>query len=182
MRPLSLTSNYAELIGGVLCRKIAQPITDMSCNIQRGFVKNRQMTENAIDLDCHARAIAMKAKPSHHPVAPLFDFRAALSSVNHDYLMLSVARARMNDSMRNIVRNSYKFNCAYIRYEGSDTFLLEVAAGILQGCTISGALVTICMDPLLRCMACLMLGGTLGAARAYADYFGAVLRQLSHLI
>ena len=67
--------------------------------------------------------------------------------------MLSIARAGMNDGMRNIVRNIYKFNYAYTRYEGSDTFLVEVAAGILQGCTMSGARFTICVDPLLRWIA-----------------------------
>ena len=62
--------------------------------VQRGFVADRNASNNVVDIDAASRFFGLQAfqQPSLLPLIALFDFQAAFPSVSQVFLMLALER------------------------------------------------------------------------------------------
>jgi hypothetical protein len=120
-------------------------VISISANrLQRGFIYDRQMLQNVVDLDAHARIQAMRARDLHGDqvldtlencsALTFWDFATAFPSVNLTWLHLALRAAGVPKGLRRLVAALYTSNAAFARVDGSDNFLFWVTSGVLQGC------------------------------------------------
>jgi len=105
-RPLTLKNTDNKGVAGVI-NWIVHPVVKRSaCSLQNGFIKGRQLVQNPVDLDFHARleALRFSGDETHFmhylselviskvgitgliPLLLLFDFAAAFPSVRHAWM------------------------------------------------------------------------------------------------
>ena len=113
---------------------------------QRGFVPDRQLLHNVIDLDTAGRIFAAKAllhndrKPCERivrAVLAFFDFSTAFPSMFHGWIHATVKSRNFPVGARNFLKCLFAFNGAFARIENELLFLYWYASGVLQGCPAS---------------------------------------------
>ena len=87
----------------------------------------------------------------------------------------------MPRGVRNLVRSVYQSSKAHVWVGADYVELFDIRTGVLQGCPLSGLLLAVCMDPLLRAFESLVGRANLGHIKACADDDAAVLYSLRSL-
>jgi len=189
-RPLGLKNSDNKIVTGVRMSTLTEPMKKNTHHTQRGFVPGRQLLQNALDLDAASRIFSNqacdynKSGGSHEVISatPLFDFTAAFPSVSHEWIELVMRYRGFSHGLRNFFWSLYYMNCAVESDEqGCLVVLFVYLSGVLQGCTASGFLFDMGIDPFLQMMDEQVAGHGRGIVRACADDIGAALRDYREL-
>ena len=202
LRPLTLKNGDNKIIAGCANRSISPVIAKAACHIQRGFIFERQLLQNVVDLDfsCRESSLDFNARNPYWkftedlslvrkgivgmlPVLLLFDFAAAFPSVSHKWLRAVLVACKIPLGILNLFDCLYTGNEGYCSVSGGEVrWIFSVLCGVLQGCPLSGSLFVIAIDPLLYQFHKKLCAPTLATVRACADDIGAVLKQLRNLV
>jgi hypothetical protein len=189
-RPLGLKNSVNKILAGVANWSCKPALSKSTVYTQRGFVPDRQLIENVVNLDTAARISSAKGNtqfdspmnPRLCPILALWDIASAFPSVSHEWLMLVLDLIGAPCGLRNLVRALYRACRAFAVMNGDIRFLYFVQSGVLQGCPLSGMLFAIIFDPFLRHLEAVIDARRQGTSRACADDVGASLNSLSSLL
>jgi hypothetical protein len=193
-RPLSLKQGDNKLVASTINYCITPAIKEGAIDTQRGFIGDRQLAQNAIDLDYGARKNAFeyfgtmsKLAMIHIPTIGvvgslpfliLFDYASAFPSVAHAWLFAVLAAIELWPGFIRAIKNLYRGNEAYGMAGGIMAHMFSILSGVLQGCPLSGTLFVLVVDPLLWMFRTQM---SEALVRACADDVGMALRRLDSL-
>ena len=192
-RPLGLKNSDNKIVTGVRIFTLASAMRKSTHHTQRGFVPGRQLMQNALDLDAASRIFSNQAgdhTQTHQmstgrqlfSATPLFDFTAAFPSISHEWINLVLEYRGFTVGLRNFFAALYFMNGAVeTDSEGTLMVLFFYLSGVLQGCTASGFLFDVGLDPFLEMMDEKITIPGRGIVRACADDIGAALRDFREL-
>ena len=149
----------------------AKPALAASANrIQRGFIPGRQLIENVMNLDTHARVFGAAGR---NALLAFFDFAAAFPSVMHSWIMIVIDANGTSDGLRQLIKAMYCFvECGTVP-DGEYFFLYLILSGVLQGCPLSGMIFAMTVDPFLQKFVTEAEDTNVAVVRACADDSGA---------
>ena len=143
-RPLSVTNSDNRIISN-LFRDVFARFASKSCRSeQRGFLTNRFLIENVIDIDFESRKLYLEGSDG---AVILVDLAAAFPSMGHDYLFKVLERQGIPAEFRNAVKSFYKHNVQFMKLDGDTSRSFQGKSGVRQGCPMSPVLFTLAMDP-----------------------------------
>ena len=140
--------------------------------IQQGFLPNRQLLANVIDVDFAAQTVSIKHSRG---AIVLLDFRAAFPSIAHDYLWDVLKAIGVPPAMVSTLQLFYTNNRHFIRVDGKLFPSFSAENGVRQGCPLSGIIFVLCIDLLLRKVSSVI--GSDGITRGYADDTAIVIQD-----
>ena len=203
LRPLTLKNTENKIVAGV-CNTIIKPVVEKAAEVsQRGFVANRQLVQNAVDLDFSSRLDALEYTHTQDlkgfnfwselmvtqfgllnsiPVALLFDYASAFPSVSHAWIRYLLLLISIPDGIFSLIMAMYNKNKAFMLTPDGIMFMFYILCGVLQGCPLSGSLFVMVIDPLLFMLKIHIEDTGLGIVRACADDIGVSLRKLQDVI
>jgi len=193
-RPLSLKQSENKLVASVLNFCISPVVAKCAIDTQRGFIHERILTQNPIDLDYAGRLhafeyfadrtslklihIASMGMVAAIPILVLFDFAAAFPSVAHAWIFTVLRGIKLWGGYISGIKGLYTSNKAYGYSGGFVVFLFWIVAGVLQGCPMSGTLFVFAIDPLLWSFKVKISSAVV---RTCADDIGMALKRLDML-
>ena len=171
-RPLAIVNTDNRIIASSLGLAWEPIFNKWVSKLQRGFLRGRSMLANVLDIDEEAMTISLKESCGG---LVLFDFKAAFSSIDHDYLLRCLEHIGMPRPALNAVRALYsQVRCA-LQFKGETYGAFDMTAGVRQGCPLSPLLFAVTVDLLLRRLGRLFPDAMF---RAFADDIGAVFHDL----
>ena len=177
VRPISLNNSDNKLVCTVYNNKLSVETTKHISQIQRGFIRERQFTENIVELDAKAREYSMTADAGSMPALVLWNFTAAFPSVLHMWIFMMLDVCGIPRAYVNVIRSVYLDCRTFVYAAGGKSLLCTFLSGVLQGCPLSGSLFSIAIDPFLCFIDSALEGGRLGIVRACADDIGAAIKS-----
>ena len=170
-RPLNITNTDNRIFANAVRLKIEPIIGPEISEMQRGFVAQRSMLANVVDVDTEMQLTSFN---SEHGLAIFPDFAAAFPSVEHDFIQDFMNSLDWPEWLTHFVRALYCNNRCFIAASGGHTVGFALNAGIRQGCPLSPLLFAVVADLLLRRLQ-RHFPSTL--IRAYADDIALVLKN-----
>jgi hypothetical protein len=163
-RPISVVNTDNRIIAN-LYRQVLSRFADKMCRSeQQGFLSNRWLLQNVVDVDMEARKLYVKDGKGG---MFLVDLSAAFPSLGHEYLFKVLARQGVPDDFLNALRMFYVENQHFTSLDGESSKSFKVHSGVRQGCPMSPVLFALALDPFLDYL-CRKLPPT-DMVRAYAD-------------
>ena len=153
---------------------------------QRGFVPERQLVHNVIDLDSAGRILALRAMQHNASEAKkaiaclaFFDFAAAFPSIIHAWIFAVLVHQGFPIGFINLIKTLYTMAGAFSNASGQLCLLFWYLSGVIQGCPASAFLFDICLDPFLAAFDKVLVAAGRGILRACADDIGIALKSLA---
>lgn len=138
----------AKLLAYVANEHLASIAEKTVCGQQRGFVRNRHISDNIVELEGALATFSQAAGRS--AAGLLLDFANAFLSLAHDFMWRVLEGLHINPKVIRLVRLLYRQLVTNILYKGRDVATHPIASGIKQGCPLSGTLFALTLDPLIR--------------------------------
>ena len=188
-RPLGLKNCDNKVVAGVVNHVSRTALSSNASRLQRGFVPDRQMIENVLDLDTAARIYGARGHEDFEqgelstlcPLISLWDLMAAFPSVKHGWLFVVIENAGFPSGWINIIKAMYTLVRTFARCDADLLFLYWVLSGVLQGCPLSGMIFAFAIDPFLRKLSSEVDDADVGCTRACADDVGGALSCIAVL-
>ena len=155
--------------------KLAQFISLVSVDAQRGFVKGRHMYDNVFDIESEALAAYAEEKEASGVVA--FDIAAAFPSLSHEFLFEALVKYKVPKDIIVLLKALSTDHVVQLKFKGDVHPGFAVLSSIKQGGPASGSLFALALDAYIR-MFFLRLPSAVALFRAYADDLVAMLRRL----
>ena len=167
-RPLSIVNCDNRLIASAARIRWEAPFNRWVTQLQRGFLPQRSMLANVLDIDFEAMRVSLTCEAG---AIVLFDFQAAFPSVSHEFIFRTLRHIGLPPEALQLVTSLYDQNKCLVSALGGLFPGFDMKSGIRQGCPLSPLLFVVVVDSLLR-----HIQGTLPSAttRAYADDIGLV--------
>jgi len=193
-RPLNLKNTDNKIVTGAVMDGYRRAMKISTHRNQRGFVPDRHLIENVIDLDSASRIFAFQN--SSHPrlskfpaILAFWDFAAAFPSVFHKFIFAVLEARGFPLGFVDFIKSLYFFNAAYYSDGGCFIFLFWIFSGVLQGCNVSAFLFDCVLDPFLEAFNEVITQNKntntnpahIGVIRACADDIGAALLSIKGL-
>jgi hypothetical protein len=180
-RPVSLANSDSKICELALDKPLAGALATWASEDQRGFLAERMMVDNVIEIDTYGRIAAITSGSScelrlgrtNLAVMAFFDFAAAFPSVAWKYLWLCMSYCGLPRAYIKAFKKIYKNNVHFLRFMGKVFRAYVSASGVKTGGTASGTLFVLCIDPFLH-----MLRSRVGPrdfGRGFADDIGYVI-------
>ena len=168
-RPLNISNMDNRLVASAVRMAWEPMLEKWISQIQRGFLRGRQMLHNIIDIDWESMRVSLKHP---HGALILFDFKAAFPSVSHEFLIACLKNLGFPSSAMNFISSMYNNNYCNIKLGGEFFPGCKMLGGVRQGCPLSPLLFAVVVDILLR-----MLTRRLPTSfnRAFADDIGTII-------
>lgn len=147
IRPLTLTQADNKQVTQVLNHCISPVVEKCAIDTQRGFIHGRQLAQNVIDLDYHARLdafdffgarqflklihISSIGMVSRMPLTLLYGFASASPSVAHAWLFCVLEAIEIWQAFLNGIKKWYQGNVAYAVSEGLMYHLFPILTSVL---------------------------------------------------
>ena len=148
-----------------LFRKNLATFADAFCRSeQRGFLGNRRLLQNVVDVDFESRKVYLSDSKG---ALVLVDLQAAFPSLSHDYLFAVLERQGIPRDFVNSIKMFYTNNFHNLKLDGDSSPAFEVRSGVRQGCPMSPVLFALALDPFLDHLCRQLPVGD--SVRAYAD-------------
>ena len=186
-RPLGLKNTDNKIITAVCTQQLRGAMQLSTHRTQNGFVPERQLAVNVVDLDAAARISSLHASDHntfahldryrHISILAFFDFAAAFPSLFHKWIFLVLRKRGLPGWYCNLISAIYWLASAYGFASGSKVFLFWYLAGVLQGCPASAFIFDMCLDPFLNAFQKAIGDHGRGVVRACADDIGAALQS-----
>ncbi|EEC01311.1 reverse transcriptase, putative [Ixodes scapularis] len=148
-RPISLGCTIAKLYAGCLASRLQDWMSEHSVlsRCQKGFLPHDGVFEHNFVLQERLD----RARTSGGQLCVAFlDFANAFGSVAHNALIEAVRGAGAGEAFASIVQDLYQDNITTVAAEEGTTEPISIAAGIRQGCPLSGLLFNLVLDPVIR--------------------------------
>lgn len=171
-RPLSIVVASNRILASIFKCTLEQEIGHRISNAQRGFLKDRKMLRNVLEIDAAAQKISFLSRSG---AILLFDFAAAFPSLSHDMIWDTMVASGNDESFIDIVKMFYTDNRHILKLRGDEFHGVLVQSGVRQGCPLSGLLFAICSDVLLTRIT--KLFGKNEAIGAFADDIAVLLES-----
>ena len=146
-RPLALKHFPSKVIASAVRRAVTLPMVPWHVRCQHGFVAHRNLCENVVLADSHARALGFHSSASAAPVAIACDIEAAFPSCSRVWMMRSFAGAGAPAGLISILvalhRDTYAVQCI----NGFMTPVFCMLSGILQGCPLASVCFLVLFSP-----------------------------------
>jgi len=132
-RPLGMKNTDNKAVTAVFTRSFRSAMKRSTHHTQRGFVPDRQLLHNVIDLDTAGRIFAAKAllhndrKPCERivrAVLAFFDFSAAFPSMFHGWIHATVKSRNFPVGARNFLKCLFACNGGFARIENELFFYI----------------------------------------------------------
>ena len=141
---------------------------------QRGFLNNRFLLENVVDIDFEARRLYLK---DTNGALVLIDLSAAFPSISQEYLFNVLERQGVPVCFRNAIKCFYKNNQHFTKMDGEVSESFRVQSGVRQGCPMSPVLFALALDPFLEHLRMHLPADCM--VRAYADDMAVLLPRVT---
>ena len=79
----------------------------------------------------------------------VFDLATAFPSIDHQFLKACLAAVGLSPALRHFVDQQYMNNEQLVLHRGISPASFTASSGVLQGCPLSGAIFSLCINPLL---------------------------------
>ena len=133
-RPLTGSNSDSKIFAMNLKIPIDKELPRWAFKGQRGFISDRVMIENAIEVESEGIALAY----SHSCAAMLFfDFAAAFPSIARSFMWLALAAIGLPLHIILALRALYDNNHHYVSWNGTLFFAFTSRSGVRQGCPLS---------------------------------------------
>ena len=133
-RPLSVVNTDNRIIANVF-REVLKRFADKNCRPeQRGFLNNRFLLENVVDIDFESRQVYLE---DINGGLLLVDLAAAFPSLGPEYLFKVFEKQGIPDTFIQTIRTFYVGNLHFTNLDGISTPSFTVKSGVRQGCTMS---------------------------------------------
>ena len=149
-RPLSIVDSSNRILATCLLKHLEKHIAPKICSVQRGFISDRHMLQNILDMDYHAQCASLKFDRA---AMLLFDFKAAFPSLSHNFLWEILEAWRLPRHIIRAIQSFYQNNSHTLRLQGATFPSLILRSGVRQGCPLSPLLFNMATDALLRILA-----------------------------
>ena len=178
--PIGLKITANKIIGGVCNWQLRKPLAKFLVNTQRGFTYERVALRNVIDLDCASRAFAMQF-PMIMPVLLAFDFGSAFASAAQAWIFVVLHVMNLPAGFIDLCYGFFSYIIGVSKKSNGITALLFlVNSGVVQGCSLSGLLFAIAINPFLAEMVNKIDNRDFGVTRACADDIGVCPEVFAH--
>ena len=174
-RPLSVVDSDNRLAANCFRLTLEDCFALAISAIQRGFLRDRSMLANVLDMELHSRLASYR---NQRAVMILFDFKAAFPSLRHPYMWKVLHAMGVPDRYIRALRRFYLAHRQRVVLRRHYSHEFEVTAGVRQGCPISPLIFAAVVDLLLRRLNRIYCTATL---RAFADDIGSILPDISML-
>ena len=171
-RPISMVDTANRLLANAVRLRWEPVLGAWVSEEQRGFVPDRSLLMNVVDLEDEAMLTSLQASEGG---VLLVDFAAAFPSVSQDFLRAALAHIGVPTSALNILAALYYRNGCLIQVQGCRYPGFAMTAGIRQGCPLSPLLFITAMDGLIRVIQRKVRDSRV---RAFADDTAVVLQDL----
>ena len=171
-RPISIVDAANRILASIFCKVLETAVGTRLNYFQKGFLKDRHMLRNVLDIDLAAHKISIKTRTG---AILLFDFTAAFPSLAHEMIWDVLQTTGIDESFINVVRMFYDGNRHLLKVMGRTFKGVHVRSGVRQGCPLSGLLFSICVDVLLSKIEKQLRGNE--AAGAFADDIAVVVED-----
>ena len=181
-RPVSLANSDSKICESALNKPLARAVGTWAASEQRGFLQDRMMVDNVIEMDTYGRIISLYTE--QHPgtktsndigraVMAFFDFAMAFPSVAWTYMWMCMRYSGLPRPYIRAFKKIYANNVHFMRFMGKVYKAYTNASGVKTGGTASGIIFVLCIDPFLlflrsRC-------GPRDFGRAFADDIGYII-------
>ena len=146
-RPLSVVDTDNRLIANAY-RLLLEPVVNKFVSeMQRGFLPDRSMLANVIDVDLQAMRISLQ-----HPrgAVVLFDFASAFPSLSQEYMWQVLEHVGIPACIVDAIQKLYENNKHFIKVKSGVFPSFTATSGVRQGCPLSPLLFALVADVLLR--------------------------------
>jgi hypothetical protein len=175
-RPLNLSNTDAKIIAGALNQPLGRIAEDKVTEQQRGFIKDRQLGDNRVEIEAYGILLSMMA--STMPAMAFFDFRAAFPSVQHAWLFFVLVHMGLPTRIVEAIRKLYNNCIVHLVFGGARHPGFKLLSGIKQGCPLSGTIFALALDPFMRMVMSLMQPGK-SILTGFADDLAVVLANFT---
>lgn len=148
LRPLVLMQTAAKLIAYVANDHLAAIAERTVCGQQCGFVRNRHIADNILELKGMMATCSQCA--GRTAAGLLLDFANAFPSLDHGFMWRVLEEMNLPSKLIRVVRLLYHRLETHILYKGRIVASHPKASGMKQGCPLSGTLFALALDPLIR--------------------------------
>ena len=173
-RPLSGSNTDGKFFASAFRRKADSVIARWANVSQRGFISERSMLENVVEVESASMGVSFSQ--SHRSALIPFDFAAAFPSLARAYMWQALSVMQFPAHVVAALQALYANNHHYYNFAGLTVYAFCGLAGVRQGCPASTSLFVIATDPIIRAL-CLRVPRP-GLVRAYADDIAIVLTNL----
>ena len=181
-RPVSLANSDSKICESALNIPLARAVGDWAACDQRGFLQDRRMVDNIIEMDTYQRIISLSTR--RHPdtqtsngigraILAFFDFAAAFPSVAWTYLWMCMHYCGLPRPYIRAFKKIYANNVHFMRFMGKVYRAYTNASGVKTGGTASGTIFVLCIDPFLHLLRSRC--GPRDFGRAFADDIGYIV-------
>ena len=147
MRPLSIVGWFNRILANVFRAKLDSVVSEQIGQHQRGFLNNRYITQNIVEIDLEAKHVHIKGREG---AIILFDFQAAFPSVDHEYIWQALAKWGVPCHVIHAYKCLYNMNTHSLRVQGQSFESVHVQSGVRQGCPLSPLLFVMAIGPKLK--------------------------------
>jgi len=163
VRPLNITNTSNRLIASAVRHAIEPTLASLVTHEQRGFLKDRVMLANLVDVD---EGLLRMAATHSSAFGVFFDLLAAFPSVEQLFLHVYFRALGWAPWLCRLVSNLFWRNFCSISISGILCMGFAISRGIRQGCPLSPLLFAVISELLLRRIRRFL---PLSLRRAYAD-------------
>lgn len=148
LRPLMLMQTSAKLIAYVINEHLGQLAEHTVCGQQRGFIRNKDIADNIIELEGYMVTYSQAA--GRCAVGLLLDFANAFPSLDHNFMWRVFETMGLPIEMLRVIKLLYDELFTEILYKGQIVGKFPIPSGIKQGCPLFGTIFALTLDPLIR--------------------------------
>jgi Reverse transcriptase (RNA-dependent DNA polymerase). len=136
IRPLAVVNADNRLVANLFRLPIAVQACRMVHPAQRGFLANRILLDNVLDVDLALR----KAFAGQKGLLALFDLEAAFPSVSHQYIWHVLDTMGLPGPWLRALQSFYVGNVNHYVHNNKPVPLFDCSNGVRQGCPLSPVL------------------------------------------
>lgn len=148
LRPLTLIQTSTKVIATIANQELTTIADKVVVGNQRGFIPQRVMSDNIIQLE--GTAFAYSQLWGVTPAGILLDFAQAFPSLAHQWMWAAINALGVCTEFHSLLHVLYFELITTVFFDNSELNTIKIAAGIKQGCPLSGTLFAIAVDPLVR--------------------------------
>ena len=171
-RPLSIVNTDNRLLANAARLRWERLLNPWISPQQQGFLGNRSILKNVLDIDYAAMATALT---NNHGGLVLFDFASAFPSISQSYMFDLLAKLGVPSNALNMIRALYDNNRCIVQTNGVQVDGFQMTAGVRQGCPLSPLLYAICAELLIERI---RMEIPTALVRAYADDTAVLIQNL----
>ena len=146
-RPISLMNIDYKILSKVLSLRVRKILSNIIHQNQTCSIPERTIHDNVHTI----RSIIEHYSRVREPIGLVqWDQEKAFDRINHEYLLETLRRFGFGPNFINWIKLLYSNATFRIKVNNSISNVIPFKSGVRQGCSLSGALYVLCLEPLLH--------------------------------